>query len=317
MSAEKLDQKSTRQGYGQALLELGKENKNVVALSADLTESTCANHFAEKYPHRFFQSGVAEQNMITMATGLALEGKVPFASTFGVFLLRALDQIRISVCYNQANVKLVATHCGLATGEDGATHQSLEDVGVLRSLPNLVIIEPCDYNQALAATKAAASWKGPVYLRLHRMKSEQFTNAKEEFVIGKAQLIEKGSKITIISSGPILNEVIKACGGLKFKPEILNCPTIKPLDNKTILNSAKKTNQVIVVQDHQISGGLGSAVAELLSEKYPCKVKIIGVKDSFAESGKPEELWEKYGLSAKTIKKEILEMSIGKKKVQR
>jgi len=299
------EKKSTRQGYGQALLELGAENKKVVALSADLTESTCAHLFAEKYPERFFQSGVAEQNMITMAAGLALEGFVPFASTFGVFLLRALDQIRISVCYNQTNVKLVATHCGLATGDDGATHQALEDVAALRVLPGLTIIEPADYEQALLATKAAAKHLGPVYLRLHRGKFSSLTSMQDNFEIGPAQILQKGEKLTIIGSGPVLTEVLKAAEQLNFKPEIINCPTIKPVDEKTILNSVKKTKKVLVIQDHQVSGGLGSAVAELLAEKLPVQVKILGMKDQFGESGTPEQLWEKYSLSAAGIIKEI------------
>lgn len=298
--------RSTREGYGQALLELGKENPKVVALSADLVESTCAHHFAEKYPQRFFQSGVAEQNMLTMAAGLALEGFIPFASSFGVFLpMRCLDQIRVSVCYNQANVKLVATHCGLATGEDGATHQALEDVAALRAIPGIVIIEPCDYNQALLATKAAAKWKGPVYLRLHRVKTALLTKLGDNFTIGKAQVLQKGDKLTIISSGLVMGEVIKAAKELSFHPEIINCHTIKPLDEKTILASAKKTGKVLVIQDHQVHGGLGSAVAELLAQKLPVKVEIIGMPDKFGESGKPEELWEKYGLSAEKILKEI------------
>ncbi|MBI4980772.1 transketolase family protein [Candidatus Woesearchaeota archaeon] len=298
--------KSTREGYGQALLELGRENPKVVALSADLVESTCAHHFAEKYPQRFFQSGVAEQNMITMATGLALEGFIPFASSFGVFLpMRCLDQIRISVCYNQANVKLVATHCGLATGEDGATHQALEDVAALRAIPGIVIIEPCDYNQAILATKAAAKHVGPVYLRFHRGKFNAVTSIQDTFEIGKAQLLQKGEKLTIIGSGPILTEVLKAKALLNFKPEIINCHTIKPLDEKTIVASAKKTGKVLVVQDHQIYGGLGSAIAELLGQKFPVKVEMIGMPDKFGESGKPNQLWEKYGMNAKGIVKRI------------
>jgi transketolase len=293
--------RSTREGYGKALLDLGK-NKKVVALSADLTGSTKANYFAEKYPSRFFQCGVAEQNMISMSAGLALEGKIPFASTFGVFVLRALDQIRMNVCYNQSNVKIVATHCGLATGEDGATHQALEDVAALRSLPGITIIEPCDYKQAFMATKSAAKINGPVYLRLHRGK---FNDLKTSgFKIGKAQVLKKGSKLTIISSGPIINEVLKASELVKGI-EIINCHTIKPLDDQTILKSVRKTKKVIVVQDHQKIGGLGSAICELLSEKYPVKTKVIGVKDRFTESGSPSELWRKYGLSSENIIKEI------------
>lgn len=299
---------STREGYGQALLELGK-NKKVVALSADLTESTCANHFAQKYPERFFQCGVAEQNMVAMAAGLALEGKIPFASSFGVFVpMRCLDQIRISVCYQKANVKLAASHCGLATGEDGATHQSLEDVAALRGLPNLAIIEPSDYYQAMKATKAAAGHKGPVYLRLHRAKFPALTGVLSSFRIGQAQLLQKGGKVTIIGAGPILNEAFKATLCLDFKPEIINCHTIKPLDRRTILGSVKKTKKVLVVQDHQIYGGLGSAIAELLSQEFPVPVEIIGVKDVFGESGSPEELWHKYRIDSQAILEKIKEI---------
>ncbi len=299
------DKKSTRDGYGKALLEIGK-NKNIVALSADLTESTRAAHFAKKYPKRFFQCGVAEQNMISMAAGMALEGKIPFASSFGVFLpMRCLDQIRISVCYNKTNVKLIATHCGIATGPDGATHQALEDVAALRALPNITIIEPCDYNQAVKAANSLAKHKGPAYLRLHRAKFPALTDSLTAFRIGKAQILQKGTKLTIIGSGPILNEVFKASEHLHFKPEIINCHTIKPLDKKTILKSAKKTKKVIVIQDHQIYGGLGSAVAELLGKELPTKIKIIGVKDTFAESGSTEELWHKYKIDYHSIFNEI------------
>ncbi len=306
LTTVKPELKSTREGYGQALLELGKENHKVVALCADLVESNCLHPFIEKYPQRFFQCGVAEQNMVAMAAGLALEGLIPFASSFGVFLpMRCLDQIRVSVCYNQAKVKLVATHCGLATGEDGATHQAMEDVSALRAIPNITIIEPCDYYQAIQATKAAAKWEGPIYLRLHREKFASLTSEKDSFLIGKAQILQKGEKLTIIGSGPILSEVFIAIKKLNFKPEIINCPTIKSLDEKTILDSVRKTGKVLVIQDHQVYGGLGSAVAELLAEKYPVKVKIMGMPDKFGESGKPEELWEKYGLGAKGIVKEI------------
>jgi len=296
---------STREGYGQALVELGK-NKQIVALSADLTESTRAHYFAKKYPERFFQCGVAEQNMVSMAVGLALEGKIPFASSFGVFLpMRCLDQIRISVCYNQANVKLVATHCGLATGPDGATHQALEDVAALRAIPDLTIIEPCDYHQAVKATKAAAKHRGPVYLRLHRAKFPALTRPADKFKIGKAQLLQKGTKVTLLGSGPILMEVFQAAKDLNFKPEIINCHTIKPLDKPTLLKSIKKTKRVLVVQDHQQYGGLGSAIAELLSSSLPSPLRIVGVHDRFAESGSPSELLHKYHLDHHAILTEI------------
>ncbi len=295
--------KSTRQGYGDAMLQLGKKNKKVIALTADLTDSNKLNAFAEKYPKRFFQCGITEQNMITMAAGMALEGFVPFASSFGVFVpMRCLDQIRVSICYNEANVKLASTHCGLATGEDGAMHQALEDVSVLRALPGMTIIEPCDYEQAVKATIAAARWKGPVYLRLHRPKLPMISRT---FQIGKAEVLQKGRKLTIIGSGPVLTEAVKAAGMLNFTPEIINCHTIKPLDEKMILQSVRKTKKVLVIQDHQTSGGLGGAVAELLSQKFPVRMKVLGMQDKFGESGKPVELWERYGLSAGNIVKEI------------
>lgn len=296
---------STREGYGQALLELGK-NKKVVALSADLTESTYVSGFAKKYPERFFQCGVAEQNMVSMAAGLALEGKIPFASSFGVFVpIRCLDQIRISVCYQKANVKLVGSHCGLATGEDGATHQALEDVGALRAMPGLTIIEPSDYEQAIKATKEVGRWKGAVYLRLHRAKFPALSGHLTTFKIGKAQILQKGGGVTIIGAGPILNEAFKAGQHLEFKPEIINCHTIKPLDKKTILSSAKKTGKVLVIQDHQVYGGLGSAIAELLSEEGIGKVRVLGVRESFGESGLVQELWRKHGMDYRGILEEI------------
>ena len=304
--------KSTRQGFGKALLELGKKNKKVVVLSADLTSSVQAHKFEEKYPTRFFQAGVAEQNMISMATGLSLESFIPFATSFGVFVpMRCLDQIRVSVCYNNSNVKLVGSHCGLSTGEDGATHQALEDVASLRSLPNMTIIEPCDYNQTILATKAIVNMNGPAYLRIHRPKMKQLTKTSSKFKIGKADIIQKGEKLTIITSGPVLVEVIKASKILvkekiiNFKPEIINCHTIKPIDYKTIINSVKKTNKVLVIQDHQIVGGLGSSVCEVLSQHFPAPVKILGMKDKFGESGSPKELWHRYGLDHEGIMREI------------
>ena len=210
----------------------------------------------------------------------------------------------MAICISKANVKIISSHAGFSAGPDGATHQALEDVAALRSLPGITIVEPCDYQQALQATKAAANWQGPVYLRLHRLKTASIT--APNFIIGQAQVLQKGEKLTIIASGPVLNEVLSAAKQMSFTPEIINCPTIKPLDEKTILNSVKKTNKVLVIQDHQIIGGLGSAVAELLAEKYPVKIKVIGMPDKFGESGKPAELWLKYGLSASGILRQSL-----------
>jgi transketolase len=290
--------KSTRDGYGDALLELGKDKK-IIALSADLPESTRVTRFAKKYPKQFIQCGVAEQNMIGISAGLALEGKIPFASSFGVFVPnRCLDHIRQSVCYTNANVKLIATHCGLITGEDGATHQALEDIAIMRALPNMTVIVPCDYEQAKQATLAAAKIKGPVYLRLTRPKTPVMTNGKK-FTVGKCEIMRKGKNVLIISCGPILYEALEA--GRKVNATVINCHTIKPLDSATILKYAKKSKKVVTVEDHQINGGLGGAIAELLGENCPVKLKRIGVNDQFGESGKAEELKKKHRLTISNI----------------
>jgi len=291
--------KATRDGYGEVIVELAKKNKNIVALSADLTPSVRLDAFEKKFPKRFFQAGVAEQNMIGMAVGLALEGKIPFVSSFAVFVPnRCLDHIRQSVCYTDANVKLVSTHAGMITGPDGATHQALEDIAIMRALPNMKVIVPCDYDQTKKAIKAVAKTKGPVYVRLTRPKTEALP--KQTFKIGKANVLRKGKNITIIACGPILHEALEA--GKKVNATVINCHTIKPLDKTTILKFAKKSKKIITVEDHQIRGGLGGAIAELLGENHPVKLKRIGA-DGFGESGTGEQLKKKFGLTVSNIAK--------------
>jgi transketolase len=291
--------KATRDGYGEAIVELARKNKNIVALSADLTPSVRLDAFAKKFPKRFFQAGVAEANMVGMAAGLALEGKIPFVSSFAVFVPnRCLDHIRQSVCYTDANVKLVSTHAGMITGPDGATHQALEDIAILRALPNMVVIVPCDYDQTKKAIAAVAKHKGPVYVRLTRPKTPDLP--KQSFKIGKANVLRKGKNITIIACGPIVYEALEA--GKKTNATVINCHTIKPLDKATILKYAKKSKKIITVEDHQIRGGLGGAIAELLGENHPVKLKRIGA-DGFGESGSEEDLKKKFGLTVSNILK--------------
>jgi len=308
----KLDEIPTRNGYGEGVVEAGKADENVVVLCADLTESTRSEDFSKKFPKRFFQMGVAEQNMAGVAAGLALNGKVPFIASYAVFSPgRNWDQIRVSICYSEANVKIVGAHAGLSVGPDGATHQALEDIALMRVLPNMTVLNPCDYEEALKATVAAAKHKGPVYIRLAREGTPVFTTKDTPFEIGKAETFMEGRDITIFSTGPILYEAMKAAKELeekhKISCEVVNVSTIKPLDTKTILAAARKTRKVVTVEEHQENGGLGGAVAELLSQEFPVEMKIIGVKDTFGESGDPKELWEKYGISMHNIVAEIKE----------
>jgi transketolase len=291
--------KSTRDAYGDVIVELAKKNRSIVALSADLTESVRLVDFSRKFPKRFFQCGVAEANMVGMAVGLALEGKIPFVSSFAVFVPnRCLDHIRQSVCYTDANVKIVSTHAGMITGPDGATHQALEDIAIMRALPNMKVVVPCDYDQTKKAITAVAKIKGPVYVRLTRPKTPDLP--KQSFRIGKANVLRKGKNITIIACGPILYEALEA--GKKVNATVINCHTIKPLDKATILKHAKKSKKIVTVEDHQIRGGLGGAVAEILGENHPVKLKRIGA-DGFGESGSEEDLKKKFGLTVSNIVK--------------
>lgn len=308
----KTNYKSTRDGFGDALVELGKKNKDIVVLSANLAESTRVDKFAKKYPDRFIECGVAEQNMVGVAVGLALSNKIPFVSSFAAFSPgRNWDQLRVSVCYTQANVKIVSTHSGLAVGPDGASHQALEDLAITRCLPNLIVLAPCDYNQTKQATLAAAKINSPVYIRLTRQNSPMITAKNSRYTIGKADILIPGKDITVIANGPILSETLLAAQELKKKNisvEVINNHTIKPLDAKTILKSIKKTKRLITVEDHQIMGGMGSAITELLSQKYPVKTIMIGVQDTFGESGTQEELWNKYKISKSHIITAILKL---------
>lgn len=304
-----ITKKSTRDGFGDALLALAKKDKNIVVVSADVAESTRVINFAKKFPERFIEVGVAEQNMMGIAAGLALSGKVAIAASYAVFSPgRNWDQLRISVCYSQANVKIIGSHSGLGVGADGASHQALEDIAITRCLPNLVVLAPADYNEAQKALEAAIKYRGPVYLRLTRQNSPVFTSEKKNFAIGQADILFKGGDITLIACGPLVYEALEAAkklGTENINVEVINCASIKPLDKKTILASVKKTKKVLTLEDHQKAGGLGSAIAELLAENYPVPIKIMGVNDSFGESGNTEELYKKYGLDQESIIKNI------------
>ncbi|BCX14246.1 MAG: transketolase [Candidatus Dojkabacteria bacterium] len=298
----------TRDGFGQGLLEVAKQNSKIVGLCADLTESTRMHWFAENFRERFIQVGVAEQNLIGVAAGLALEGKIPFAASYAVFSPgRNWDQIRVSVCYSNLNVKIVGGHAGLTVGPDGATHQALEDIAITRVLPNLVVISPADSEQARQATIAIANYDGPCYLRLSREASPVFTTSKTTFEIGKAQVLKSGNDLTLIATGPMVFNALMVAENLKadYSVEVINVHTIKPIDIDTIVKSAQKTRKVVTVEEHQINGGLGGAVAEVLGEKYPTPMLRIGMNDCFGQSGKAQELLDFYGLSVYKILEKV------------
>lgn len=304
---------STRDGFGEGLVLAAKQNKKIVALSADLTESTRCLPFKEKFPERFIQLGVAEQSMASIAAGLALGGKTPFITSYAIFSPgRNWEQIRTNIALQKTNVKIVGSHAGLNVGADGASHQMLEDIALTRVLPNMTVLVPCDAIEAKKATLAAAKIIGPVYLRLTREASPVFTKPLTPFKVGRAEIFHKGNDATIIAAGPILFEALKAAANLKQKNKInvrvINCHTVKPLDTKTILAAAKQTGAIVTVEEHMVAGGLGSAVAEFLAANYPVPIEFIGVKDCFGESGKPEELMEKYGLKAKDIITAVLKV---------
>lgn len=299
------EMQDTRSGFGDALTELGKTNPNVVALTADLTSSLKMNDFAKNHPERFFQVGIAEANMMGMAAGLSISGKIPFAGTFANFAsARVFDQVRQSIAYSEKNVKIAASHAGLTVGEDGATHQTLEDIGMMKMLPGMVVINPCDYNQTKAATFAAAKHVGPVYLRFGRPKVPVFMPTDVPFEIGKAITLQEGKDVTIIATGHLVWEALQAAEQLHDKginAEVINIHTIKPLDEKAILESVKKTGCVVTAEEHNMLGGLGESVARTLVENHPVPQEFVAVKDSFGQSGTPEELMQKYGLDAAHI----------------
>lgn len=297
--------KATRQGFGDALHELGQENDKVVALCADLIGSLKMNAFMDAFPERFFQVGISEANMMGMAAGLAISGYIPFTGTFANFSTgRVYDQIRQSIAYSHKNVKICASHAGLTLGEDGATHQILEDIGLMQMLPGMCVINPCDYNQTKAATKAIADWDGPVYLRFGRPNWPVFMPEDQEFVIGKAIVMNEGSDVSIIATGHLVWMAVEAVNILEAEGiscDLINIHTIKPLDKDAILKSLRKTGAAVVAEEHQVAGGLGSSVALLSASNEPRPLEFVAVNDSFGESGTPDQLLEKYGLSTANI----------------
>ena len=304
-SYEILGQKDTRSGFGAGLHEAGKLDSNVVALCADLTGSLMMDAFKDEFPERFIQAGISEANMISASAGLATGGKIPFAGTFANFATgRVYDQIRQSVAYSHKNVKICASHAGLTLGEDGATHQILEDLGLMKMLPGMVVINPCDYNQTKAATMAIAKYDGPCYLRFGRPKWPVFIPEDMPFEIGKALILNEGKDVTIFATGHMVWKAIEAGHALAEKgidAEVVNIHTIKPLDRDAILASAKKTGCVVSAEEHQMNGGLGDSIAQLLGRELPTPMEYVAVNDSFGESGTPDQLLEKYGLTTAAI----------------
>jgi len=305
ITRDDLLQEAIRKGFGKGLLAAGQANEHVVAACADLTESTQMHLFKEAFESRFIEIGVAEQNLATVGSGLAAMGKIPFISSYAAFSPgRNWEQIRTTICLNDQPVKIVGSHAGVSVGPDGATHQMLEDIALMRALPNMVVIAPCDSIEAEKATIAMAADKRPNYIRVAREASPVFTTKDAPFAIGKAYVFNEGNDITIIGTGSMTYIALKASHELRAKgiaAEVIHCPTIKPLDAVTILGSVKKTGAVITVEEHQITGGLGGAIAELISEHHPVMMKRIGLMDRFGESGKPEELYKHFGLTAENI----------------
>jgi len=301
--------KDTRSGFGAGLLEAARENENIVGLCADLTGSLKMNAFENEFPERFFQVGISEANMMSMAAGMTIGGKIPFTGTFANFSTsRVYDQIRQSIAYSSKNVKICASHAGLTLGEDGATHQVLEDIGMMKMLPGMVVINPCDYNQTKAATIAIAKHDGPVYLRFGRPKMPVFTPADQEFNIGEAVMLNEGTDVTIVATGHLVWEAIEAghiLAEMGINAEVINIHTIKPLDASAILKSVEKTGCIVTAEEHQMNGGLGDSIAQLLALKRPTPIEMVAVNDSFGESGKPSDLMEKYGLTRSDIVKSV------------
>lgn len=303
------NKKSIREAFGKELVNLGAKYPNMVVLDSDVSCSTQTKQFAAVYPERFFNTGIAEQNMIATAAGLALTGKIPFAATFAVFATgRTYDQIRTSVCYQKANVKIIGTHGGITVGEDGATHQALEDVSLMRGLPCMTVIVPADCNECVQALDFAAEHNGPVYVRIARNSLPDIYPNDYKFNPYKAVVLKEGSDLTIISNGDVLVEAYKAAEILEekgVKAEVISVPVVKPFDKETVIESVKKTGFAVTVENHSVNGGIGSTVCEVLSEKYPTKVLRIGMNDEFGQSGTPKELLKHYGLDAESIANKI------------
>lgn len=302
---ETFEKKDTRSGFGAGLLEAGRRNPKVVAFCADLTGSLKMGDFAKEFPERFFQTGIAEANMTNMAAGMALSGFVPFTGTFAAFATgRVYDQIRQCVAYSNKNVKIAASHAGVTLGEDGATHQILEDIGLMKMLPNMTVIVPCDYNQTMNATIAAAEYDGPVYLRFGRPKVPNFTPADEKFVIGKAQMIKEGTDVSIFACGHLVWKAMEAVEVLKeqgINAELINIHTIKPLDVEAVLKSVAKTRCVVTAEEHMRNGGLGDSIAQVLALNAPAPIEMVAVDDVFGQSGTPDELLKAYHLDTPDI----------------
>ena len=302
--------KATRQSYGEALKDLGKKNEKIVVLDADLSEATKTNIFAKEFPNRFFDIGIAEQDMMSTAAGMATCGNIPFASTFAVFAAgRAYDQIRNSICYPNLNVKICATHAGITVGEDGATHQMIEDLSLMRTLPNMMVLSPSDDTQTKWMIEEISKIEGPTYVRLCRLATPVIYDENQIFEIGKGVQIGDGTDCTIIATGVTVSEAIKAKEDLETKginARVIDMHTIKPIDKELIIRCAKETKRIITVEDHNIIGGLGSAVCEVLSENYPCKVTRLGIKDTFGKSGKAEELMKYFGITSEAIVEEAM-----------
>lgn len=301
--------KATRESYGMALVELGHENERVVVLDADLSKSTKTNGFKSEFKDRFFNAGIAEQNLMGMAAGFANVGNIPFASTFAVFATgRAFEIIRNSICYPKMNVKIAATHAGITVGEDGGSHQSIEDIALMNSLPNMTVIVPADHREAMAATKAAAEFEGPVYLRFGRCNTEDIFYENYKFEIGKGVQIRDGNDVAIIATGMMVQKAIEASKELEtrgIKARVINISTIKPIDREIIIKAAKETRGIVTAEEHSIIGGLGAMVSEVVCSECPTRVKMVGIKDTFGESGTPDELMEKYNLTSEAIIDEV------------
>lgn len=306
---KEVEMKSMRDGWGEGLVDVGEKNERVVVLTADLGESTRVGEFGKRWPERLIQVGVAEQNLMGVAAGMALEGKVPFVSSFAVFSPgRNWDQLRVSVAYTKANVKIVGSHVGLGVGADGASHQALEDIAITRVLPEMVVVAPADFEQAKKMVTEMVKTEGPVYMRVNRNKTGVFTTAVTPLVLGKAQVLREGGEVTVVACGAMVYEALMVAEKMGDKIEVINMHTIKPLDKETLVRSVKKTGRVVVAEEHQVSGGLAGVVAETLMETEPVLMRRVGMKDCFGESGEAGELLEKYGMTRKDIMRAVREL---------
>lgn len=316
-----LEQAPTRDGYGKGVVQAGEENANVVVLCADLTESTRSLWFKEKFPERFVEVGVAEQNMASLAAGMALAGKIPFVSSYAMFNPgRNWEQIRTTICYNEANVKIAGAHAGVSVGPDGATHQAIEDIALMRPIANMTVVVPCDAMEAQKATLAASRAQGPFYLRFGREKTPVFTTAESSFILGKAQLLWQNEhpEATLVACGSLVYNALLAAKELETEGvavEVVNNHTIKPMDEKTIIEAAQKTGAVVTIEEHQAQGGMGSAVAEVLAKNFPVPIEFIGVQNQFGQSGSPAELIEYYGMGVTAIKEAVRRVLDRKRKI--